>query len=284
MPSVRLAAPAKINLYLHVTGKRADGYHLLDSLVAFADIGDEIAIEASADFHLSVTGPFRGDVPLHDNIVEKAVRMTAGRLARRPDVHVTLTKNLPVGSGIGGGSSDAAAIVRALLQFFNQTAPVDDILLQLGADVPACYHASPLRFAGIGEEIEMVIPFPALHALLINPGISCATQTIFKTLKLDSFKEKIALPALNNQDAVFRFLGNTGNDLTDAAIAQVAQIKTVLSALEETGAPIVRMSGSGATCFALFDNRPSCEEAARDLTSRYPGWWIKSVRLNASTP
>lgn len=275
-------APAKINLYLHVTGKRADGYHLLDSLVAFTTIGDQITLLPADAFSLSIEGPFAAGLSVTDNLVVKAARLVCERLDEVPRFTLTLTKNLPVGSGIGGGSADAAATVRALLHYYKKDAAIDDILLSLGADVPACYHSKPLRFSGIGEIIEPVTPFPETNILLINPGVSCATPGVFRVLRTVSKKENVALPLLSNQDALFRFLSETGNDLTDPAVSLIPAVEDVLSALENSGAVITRMSGSGATCFGLFEDETACQNAAAKIKAAHPRWWVAASVLQST--
>lgn len=281
---LHLPAPAKINLYLHVTGRRADGYHLLDSLVAFTDLGDEITIAPADDFALTITGPFAGQTPQADNLVEKTARILCARFEKAPAIHITLTKNLPVGSGIGGGSSDAAATARGLCTYFGIEDKIGDILLSLGADIPACYRCAPLRFLKIGEELQDVTDFPALPVLLANPLIPCPTRKVFQAIRAVSDGDKTALPPLGNQDALFRFLQNTRNDLTEPASHIVPTIQTVLDALRASGASLARMSGSGATCFALYESEADCRAAAARLRQNHPGWWIQSTRLQGSAP
>ncbi len=282
MRAVYQHARAKINLYLHVTGKREDGYHLLDSLVAFADTGDEISIEPAEKFSFSMTGPFASTLSVQDNLVVRAAHLVCERLGKAPDIHITLTKNLPVSAGIGGGSADAAATVRGLMDYFEAEEDISDILLRLGADVPACHHSKPLRFSGIGETIEPVTLLTETDILLINPLTSCATPDVFRALKGVSKQADTSIPPLENKDALFRFLNSTRNDLTDAAQTVVPAIGDVLNVLRETDARIVRMSGSGATCFGLFDDAASCAAAAQKIKAARPGWWVAASRLQSS--
>lgn len=272
-------APAKINLTLNITGKREDGYHLLDSLVAFADVGDDLTIKPADGFSFSMGGPFAGSLSHHDNLVVRAAHRVCERLGKAPDLHITLTKNLPIGAGIGGGSADAAATVRGLLTFFKSDARISDILIDLGADVPACYYSEPLRIAGIGEEIELVNQLPEIPALLVNPLIPCATPKVFQALRNVAHVDKDMIPPLENKDALFRYLDQTQNDLTEAAISVVLEIKTILSALTNTKARIVRMSGSGATCFALFDNNRDRDEAAAQIKTHHSSWWVHTGKI-----
>jgi 4-diphosphocytidyl-2-C-methyl-D-erythritol kinase len=270
---------AKINLYLHVLGKRSDGYHRLDSLIAFADIADEVTIIPADGFSFSIKGPFADRLPHQDNLVIRAAHKLCERIGRAPDMHVTLTKNLPVGAGIGGGSADAAATIRGALRFFETQAHVDDILLDLGADTPACYYSKPLRIGEIGEEIELLREFPATPALLVNPLIHCPTPGVFQALRNVSHGDKCAVPDTANKNGLFRYLELTRNDLTEAAISIVPEIEKVLDALAQTDAAIVRMSGSGATCFALYKDEETCRAAGAILIDRHPPWWVRATQL-----
>lgn len=279
MATLRALAPAKVNLYLHVTGRREDGYHQLDSLTAFTDFGDEIALSPANAFQLSLSGPFAAQTPLEQNLVEKTAYALAARLDIPPDFHVSLTKNIPAGAGLGGGSADAAAIARLMMHMSGKTGDIDDILLALGADVPACYRSDPLRFFGIGEGIELVRPFPTTPILLVNSGTLCPTADVFRALRDVSDSDKLPLPPLDNQDALFRFLKNTRNDLSLAAQSMIPNLAEVLQAIEQTGSAIARMSGSGATCFGLYEDEEVCRRAAEMMTKTNPGWWIKATRL-----
>lgn len=272
-------APAKINLYLHVTGKRDDGYHLLDSLVAFADVGDTISIKPAEGFSFSMTGPFADTLSHHNNLAVRAAHRVCERIGKAPDMHITLTKNLPVGAGIGGGSADAAATARGTLALFGIKTNIDDILASLGADVPMCYYSEPSRISGIGEKIELLTSFPAIPALLVNPLIPCATQKVFQALRNVSNVYNAPPAPPSDQDGLFRYLNNTCNDLTDAAISIVPEIGHVLFALKQTNARVTRMSGSGATCYALFDHDEERTHAATRIKTTHPSWWVHSGNI-----
>ncbi|MQQ08760.1 4-(cytidine 5'-diphospho)-2-C-methyl-D-erythritol kinase [Epibacterium sp. SM1979] len=272
-------APAKVNLSLHVVGQRADGYHLLDSLVVFADIGDRVRVEprpSGSGLSLTVTGPLAAGVPTGpENLVIKAAKLAGVR-----DAAITLDKHLPAEAGIGGGSSDAAATLRAI-----QTAldvPIPKGLEQLGADVPVCAVAQAARMEGTGERVTALPRFTPLSAVLANPRVAVATPPVFKAL---SAKDNAPMPAeLPDFAAPFdllEWLQNTRNDLQDAACGLHSAIGATLDALSALeGARLVRMSGSGATCFALFANRTAAEEAARVLQQREPNWWVEACTLS----
>jgi 4-diphosphocytidyl-2-C-methyl-D-erythritol kinase len=264
-------APAKINLYLHVTGRRPDGYHTLDSIAVFADIGDGVALTEAEDFSFDVTGAFAKDLPEADrgdsNIVVKAAKAYADLTGRKLRCRITLVKNLPVAAGLGGGSSDAAAALRALAQWWEFDEMFgQDFLLSLGADVPMCMAARPVRVGGIGEVIG-TLSMPQMPAVLVNPGRPCLTAEVFRRCRVHSG------PAAGDWRAM-------GNDLQAPAIEIVPEIETVLAALRGSGAGISRMSGSGATCFGIYESVEAAEKAAVKLSGACPGWWVRSGLLN----
>ena len=279
-------APAKLNLYLHVTGRRADGFHLLDSLVAFSDIGDRVSVTPAPRLSLDIAGPFAPDLAQDDarkNLVWRAVEGLAARLGRAPDVAVTLEKNLPVASGIGGGSSDAAAALKALATLWQ--ASLDEralcaIAAGLGADVPVCVIARASFFGGIGDEIAPAPALPPAALLLVNPGVPLPTASVFRA-RQGGFSPPARFAATPNSVAELAVLLKARhNDLTDAAIGIVPAIGDVLTRLAaQPGALLARMSGSGATCFALFESRVAAESAAATLRSEQPRWWIAPGNL-----
>ena len=276
--SVALAelAPAKINLALHVTGRRADGYHLLDSLVVFAELGDRITVTASNEDGFHVDGPFASNVPVDgDNLVLRArdaLRAAYPAYTTLP-VSIALEKYLPVASGIGGGSSDAAATLRALKRLWRiptDAAALADLALPLGADLPMCLAGRPLFARGIGEKLEKVAHFPALHLVLVNPGIAVETPKVFRAL---ASRDNPALAPLDSADTVLDWLAATRNDLEPAAMSIEPSIAEVLAALRRTGAAFARMSGSGATCFGIFDSASAASRAAIAISGEHPGWF-----------
>jgi 4-diphosphocytidyl-2-C-methyl-D-erythritol kinase len=266
-------APAKLNLSLHVVGKRIDGYHLLDSLVAFADIGDEILVAPNELLTLSIDGPFARELlETPDNLVLRAARALGESLGLADGAKIRLTKNLPVASGIGGGSADAAATLRGLSKLWRAPVPAD-LAAALGADVPVCVASRPAWMSGVGEIVEPVAPLPPWGVVLVNPGIALPTAKVFAA-RSGAFAPPLrAAPTL-------AFLAAAGNDLQAPAMSLVPAIADVLTGLARTGAPVVRMSGSGATCFALFADRGVADHAARALKSSAPSaWWIASGAL-----
>ncbi len=266
-------APAKVNLYLHVTGRRADGYHLLDSLAVFPAVGDVVGLAPADGLSLSLDGPFAAGLAAgSDNLVLRAALALAARAGIAPAGALRLTKNLPVASGIGGGSADAAAALRLLARAWSVPPADAGLALGLGADVPVCLAGRVCRMQGVGE---ILLPGPALPAcgmVLVNPGVAVATPAVFRA-RTGGFSPPAVLPAAwADAAAMAATLGQLANDLEPAAIGLAPVIGAVLAALRATpGALLARMSGSGATCFALFADAPSAAAAAAALAR--PGWW-----------
>jgi 4-diphosphocytidyl-2-C-methyl-D-erythritol kinase len=286
-------APAKINLYLHVTGRREDGYHVLESLVAFADIGDILTLAPAKEFQFSTEGSFGGaftekerDASRHSsNLVVRAVWALSDALQRAPLVHVALAKNLPLAAGLGGGSADAAAIIRALLAWWEvppHTVPnLAGLLTALGADVPACFALQPQWVGGVGEILRPAGGLPEIPVVLVNPKRECSTAAVFA-----GFGRKFA-PHSNDQPVfagfrdLIQFLERHDNMLTPAAMRLVPEIGVALSRLAlQPGCRFARMSGSGATSFGLFDDRPAAARAAENLLAEFPQWWVQAGTLN----
>jgi 4-diphosphocytidyl-2-C-methyl-D-erythritol kinase len=277
---IEARARAKINLFLHVGEKREDGFHPLQSLAAFADYGDRLGVEEADDLSLSVDGPFAAGLDGPDNLVLRAARALAERTGRAAQAKFTLTKNLPVASGIGGGSADAAATLRLLSKLWQLK--LDDKVLRdigatLGSDVPVCVRSQPSFMEGRGEVLTPVPSLPCLPLLLVNPGVAISTKDIFASL---TEKRGVAmkLPGGGFSDLadLLRFLGSTGNDLEASAKAREPVIGEVLDALRRLpGALVTRMSGSGATCFALLPDEGGSARAADLLKQKYPGWWVQ---------
>ncbi|WP_417259738.1 4-(cytidine 5'-diphospho)-2-C-methyl-D-erythritol kinase [Celeribacter sp.] len=270
--TVKVFAPAKINLTLHVTGQREDGYHVLDSLVAFVDTGDQITATPATQNSLTVTGPFADGVPTDaSNLV-----MQAAELAGLP-MQISLDKRLPPSSGIGGGSTDAAATLKAAARL-GAAAVTPDRALALGADVPVCLRAKPMRMRGIGEEMQGV-DLPALHMVLVNPRIAVSTPDVFKRLEVkDNAPMPERLPHWPDGVAFADWLSTQRNDLQHPAVKAAPEIAAVLTALALLpNVLLTRMSGSGATCFALFERREDAEAAAMQLAAGNPWWWVKSA-------
>jgi len=277
------AAPAKINLALHVTGRRGDGYHLLDSLVVFTDLGDRLTASPGDELGLTIAGPMAAGLSVAGNLVVKAAEALRRRAANpRLGARLVLEKHLPVASGIGGGSADAAAALRLLARLWNlDLAPGELMALGagLGADVPVCVYGRPARMGGIGEIIAPPGRLPDLALVLVNPGLGLATCEVFARL---ARRHNGGLPALPGQlcdaRAAAAWLARCRNDLEAAAIAVQPAIADVLATLAATpGCLIARMSGSGATCFGLFADLAGAAAAARLVGAARPAWWSVST-------
>jgi 4-diphosphocytidyl-2-C-methyl-D-erythritol kinase len=269
-------APAKVNLFLHVTGKRPDGYHLLDSLAVFAGIADRIAVSPAEDLSLAMTGPFASSLAAEaDNLVLRAARALAAEAGVRPAGALLLDKQIPVASGIGGGSADAAATLRLLCRVWGLN-PADGVLDRiagrLGADVPVCLRNRPMRMRGVGEILTPAPALPPCGMVLVNPGVPLATASVFRA-RSSGFAQEVVLPSgWETADALAATLCTVGNDLEAPAISLVPAIGEVLRAIAAVrGCLLARMSGSGATCFGLFASAEAAEAAAAELAR--PGWW-----------
>jgi 4-diphosphocytidyl-2-C-methyl-D-erythritol kinase len=277
-------APAKVNLTLRVLGRRADGYHELESLVGFAGLADQLTLAPQAETTLAICGPFAGPCgPVTDNLVLKAAEALGARVAGLKAGHFTLEKELPVAAGLGGGSSDAGAALR-LLARLNGIAAGDARLataaLVVGADVPVCLDAKARVMRGLGEILSAPLSLPVLPAVLANPNVPLPTRAVFAAFAGTRGNENPlgAVPA--KLDALIGFLAEHGNDLTKAAIACAPQVDAVLTALRGLpGARLARMSGSGPTCFALFATAAAAAAAARQLAGEHPGWWVRATTI-----
>lgn len=271
-----LFAPAKINLALHVLGRRIDGYHELDSIVAFADVGDTLTFAPSERFTIVAEGPFAAALPPQDgNIIAKAWSAASEIAAKRgktlPQVAVRLEKNLPVASGIGGGSSNAAAALKGFLRFAGIDEADADVTaagLAIGADVPVCLLGKACRMRGIGERLTPLDGFHPLRAILVNPLVAVSTPEVFRGLALE--RGQAFLSAIENENDPLRWR----NDLAAPAIALAPVIGDILQRLAATpGVTRAFMSGSGATCVALCES----PDTAPDLD---PGWWVARATLS----
>ena len=290
MQNCRKIARAKINLALHITGQRDDGYHLLDSVVVFSTYGDVITVSKredataqSASHHLTINGPFgEGLEADHDNLVLKAARLMGDDV---PPLNIELEKNLPVASGIGGGSADAAATLLAISELLDRPLPNADDVLSLGADVPVCLHGcqhgTAIRMNSIGETLSDLPKAPALAIVLVNPNVGVSTPAIFKSLTCKN-NPSLTEPANTvDQAAPFtQWINDCRNDLQPPAILHCQQVDECLSALSNcTGTLTARMSGSGATCFGLFETDEDAKRAADTLQSEHPDWWVVATKL-----
>jgi 4-diphosphocytidyl-2-C-methyl-D-erythritol kinase len=275
-PKVQRIARAKVNLALHVVGRRADGYHLLDSLVAFADFGDVVTAEPAPSLSLSITGPMAAGLSAgSDNLVLKAAQMLGSPLGAA----ITLEKRLPIASGIGGGSADAAATMQALGALWGCALPDAGQVLALGADVPVCLAGQSCRMAGIGDQISP-IALPPAHLVLVNPGVGLSTAAVFGALLCRDNPPLPPAAPMPDAVALAAYLGHCRNDLEAPALSLVPQIGAVLAALQgQTGCLLARMSGSGATCFGLFASASAAEAAATALRAQSGAWWVQATTM-----
>ncbi len=279
---LQLSAPAKINLYLHVTGRRADGYHLLDSLVAFAGLADGIELAPSRDFEIDTDGPFAdASGPPEDNLALRAARALAEAADVSAGVRIRVTKHIPAAAGLGGGSADAAAVLAGLMRLWDVPEGAVDLAsvgLQLGADIPACLAGRPVFVGGIGDEIVDAPPLPAAWLLLVNPGVAVSTPSVFAGRRGGFSAAARFAMAPSSTAELAAILESRGNDLTEAACRLAPVIDDVLSAIRAApGCRLARMSGAGATCIGLFDDEA---EAAAALPSvRRGDWWAVATAL-----
>jgi 4-diphosphocytidyl-2-C-methyl-D-erythritol kinase len=278
-------AAAKVNLYLHVIDRRADGYHLVDSLVGFADVGDRLTARRAASLALEISGPQATELGAagEDNLVLRAARLLAVHAGIAPDAAIRLEKNLPVAAGLGGGSSDAAAALRALAALWRVPlgeAALCRLGLTLGADLPVCLHARPAWVGGIGDEVETVPDLPAAGILLANPRRRLPTAAVFAARRGPFGASGRFSPMPSDATGLARVLSGRRNDLAEAAIGLVPEIAAVLEALASLeGVLLARMSGSGASCFALFSDRAAAEKAGTRLAQAQPQWWCATGSL-----
>lgn len=286
-------APAKINLALHVTGQRTDGYHLLDSLVTFAGDGDRLTFSRSDVDRFAVSGRFgallSSEAPADTNAVAGNLVVKARDLLRKaltergmatPPVAIHLEKNLPIASGIGGGSADAAAALRGLIRLWDCAVPdteLQALALTLGADVPMCLRSAPLRATGIGEDITPLLTLPAFALVLGNPLKGVSTPEIFRRLTTKSNAPIGALAETADRTLWLDTLSTLRNDLEPPARALCAEIADLAGMMERAGARLVRMSGSGATCFGIFNDMEAARHAAAGLLKQRPDWYFHAT-------
>lgn len=287
----RQQAPAKVNLFLHVTGKRDDGYHLLESLVCFTATGDVLSGELRDDdqITLSITGPMAATLAqddINENLVMQAAKLLQDTCAPKQGADLILDKRLPIASGIGGGSADAAAAIRLLCEMWKldlDAHTLSRIALSLGADVPVCLHGKTCVMSGIGEEITELPDLPPVPIVLINPGKAVSTPEIFKARADEGFSPTGAWQGkqtFQSAASLADALSECGNDLTLPATGILPEICDVLNALaREDGCLLARMSGSGATCFGIYDTTSQAERAAHAIATQNPDWWISPTHI-----
>jgi 4-diphosphocytidyl-2-C-methyl-D-erythritol kinase len=286
MPGVGVLAPAKLNLFLHVGEKREDGYHGLESLVVFAEAADRLSFRLAETFSLEVAGPFAAQCPSGgDNLVLKAARALANRSGIKTGAVIALEKTLPVASGIGGGSADAAAALRGLNVLWGLDLPqaaLMDLAAGLGSDIPACVLSRPCWMAGRGERITPTAAMPRLALVLVNPGVAAPTPAVFAALNARTGLGALEPPqeGIATVWDLVSYLKDSANDLEAPASRLHPVIESVLDALDrEPGCVTAQMSGSGATCFGLFDGFELARSAADRMRIERPRWWVCPTRI-----
>jgi len=282
---VALLAPAKVNLALHVTGRRADGFHLLDSIAVFADVGDRVEIEAADTFGLSVTGPFASHAPGDaSDLAWRAAIAFFEHVGRAPAAAIGVEKNIPAGAGLGGGSADAAAVLTGLNQHFATGLSADDLAaigIKLGADVPMCLAGHSLRARGIGEDIQTIEGWPPLPMVLVWPGVAVSTAAVFSSLQRRDNPSLDEPPRNPTVATLASWLENCRNDLEAPACVIAPEIGEALEALRTTdGCLLARMSGSGSACFGLYADSRNSAASARKIKAGRPAWWVEPAASN----
>ena len=279
--TVTKLSPAKLNLFLEVKNKRNDGYHDIQSLMTFCDFGDTLSVSKSKDFRIKLDGPFSGSLINKENLIQKTVKKLENLFERKFNVEVVLKKNLPIASGMAGGSSNAATFIRCVKEIFKleEVDGFNELLLSLGADVPFCYNGKTALVTGIGENIKFTKKVKEYFVLLVNPKIEVSTKEIFNNINFKDISYKKDTIILSNLIKL-EFFKDRSNHLENYAIKQFKIIGEILSFLSKIkGSVLSRMTGSGATCFALFDCIEDLEEAEYLTTKRFKDCWIKSTRL-----
>ena len=279
MHSVKLQALSrvKVNLYLHIIGKRADGYHNLDSLVAFPEIGDEILVSPSNSINLKITGKFKKELNKKENLILKAIKLLKNR-KMGADIH--LIKDTPISAGLGGGSSNAAVTLKLLSKLWNVPLPPINELVLLGADIPVCMDWRLQRMQGIGEKNSFVVSPDSLWIVLLNNGDRVPTNTVFQSVTQNEFSGLVNVPRLNEKNILIKFLKSTRNDLEKSAIKNYPAINDLINSLNLTsGCLVARMSGSGSTCFGLYEKKHEAEKAKKHLFNKFPNAWIKVAKI-----
>ena len=279
MHSVKLQALSrvKVNLYLHIIGKRADGYHNLDSLVAFPEIGDEILVSPSNSINLKITGKSKKELNEKENLILKAIKLLKNR-KKGADIH--LIKDTPISAGLGGGSSNAAVSLKLLSKLWNVPLPSINELVLLGADIPVCMDWRLQRMQGIGEKNSFVASPDSLWIVLLNNGDRVPTSTVFQGLAQNEFSGLVNVPRLNEKNILIKFLKSTRNDLEKSAIKNYPAINDLINSLNLTsGCLVARMSGSGSTCFGLYEKKHEAEKAKKHLFNKFPNAWIKVAKI-----
>ena len=286
--AIRELAHAKINLTLTVLGRRADGYHELESLVTFADVHDLVTLEPGAGTQVTVAGQFAGDIA-GENLLIRTLSLVREAEPRLGLGSITLEKNLPVAAGLGGGSADAAALLRAIEQInpgYASSVPWLEIAAKLGADVPVCLASAPAFMCGIGERTAPITSLPQVDAVIVNPRLPLATADVFSAMSAKPAEKRERAPeppVLERFGDLIDYMRTRGNDLEAPAMRLVPAIGGVMSALRgQPGCRLAAMSGSGPTCFGIFADGTQASRAAEHITAAHSAWWVQATRLRGS--
>lgn len=278
--ALKLKCPAKINLFLKVTNKRDDGFHELESLLAFTDLEDELEVSQADQLQIDISGEFGALIDVADNLFTKILDYFVAEFAISPNLHIKVIKNIPVGGGLGGGSSNAASFMMALNQIFAlglSKSELQKISLKFGSDIAFLFEDHAAIIQGRGDIITPFPKFEPMAALLVNPNIFISTADIFAKFKA-AFSDKIAMSDLLQRD-ILDLTKNLKNDLEFPATCVAPEILTILDALSNAGASISKMSGSGASCFGIFDNEEMLESARQLLSEKFPSFFIKKINI-----
>lgn len=286
---IDIVAPAKINLFLHIIGRRSDNYHLLESIFAFTEFGDRLSFAPSDNITLKISGPFAGPLnnPLNkDNLIIRAANLLQKKAVISRGAHIELSKQIPISAGIGGGSADAAATLQGLNKLWELNLTLDELAelaILLGADVPACLYHQPVFVQGIGELITpLQSSLPYQWVVLVNPMMPLSTPAVFKQYYQVgcSFSHQLNNVQSADSSKLLDLLNNTTNDLEHSALSLLPMIQTILDNLKnQEGVLLTRMSGSGPTCFAFFASEISAKKATQALKDIFPSFWFTVTRL-----
>jgi len=287
--TVYVDLPAKVNLFLHVCGRREDGYHLLESLVTFTEFGDRLSVRSADEFIFSAHGPFAKDLPSNpdSNLVLKAARTLKEEAAADTGAQIMLEKNIPVSAGIGGGSADAAGTLRSLAELWRLKVDIQGLVQMaraIGSDVPVCVHSIPAIIEGAGEKVTPQDPLPACGVVLVNAGDPVSTGSVFFARK-GTYTRSFPWPEITSFDQLVFELALRRNDLSESSVKLSPLISDVLTTLSETrDCAYFQMSGSGGTCFGLYPSQQLAVEAARSISQSNPNWWCISTKFRTSCP
>jgi 4-diphosphocytidyl-2-C-methyl-D-erythritol kinase len=278
---------AKINLFLKVFDKNSNNYHNISSLMAFIDIYDVISVEKGSKFELNISGKQKDKLPVENNILIKTLDLFSEKFLIDKNLKISLEKNIPISSGLGGGSSNAATLIKILIKIFNLKINKEELInlaMKIGSDVPFCLHGKIANISGIGQNIsDADIDQIELFLLIINPNIAISTQKTFSYYKniniIDNKYDK------EHCKDLISIIKNNQNDLTESAKILCPEINNILYHLESQKNIIsARLSGSGATCFGIFDNKDDLEQAFIDIYNKFPGFYIEKTQLLYQTP